>query len=440
MQFPAIVTASSIVVFLFYYIVFYLIVRRFNTNKNHALFIELAFHLKIWVTPIYLFYHKYIQKLGDVFGYHTEAIFLKDRPLGEYLKFLFASKEGFMNSSIDLIQHNVFVDNDELFVVKMGSITHFFTFDTLLGTSLIFSFAAFIGTCLLYITFYKLCQSCNKWLAILVLLSPSTLFWSVAINKDSISIFALGLLAYGLFEMVYQKKYNLKTKGAILFGVLIFVNVKVYILLSFIIAAALLIILLKLSKLKTYIAKFIIGIVVLGSLAMIVITLNSVGGEDNILTFKGLMNRMLVNYLYLSKNAGAGSAYDLGELTADAFSMVNVIPDAIIVSLFRPFPWEIRNMAMLVSALESMFTVLLTLFVIIQSRVIGFLIQLIKNKMVFFCIVFSLTFAFFVGVTSGNFGTLVRYKIPLLPFYYFGLILVLKRKKESNSTSNIQFT
>jgi hypothetical protein len=41
-----------------------------------------------------------------------------------------------------------------------------------------------------------------------------------------------------------------------------------------------------------------------------------------------------------------------------------------------------------------------------------------------FCFVFSLIFAFAVGISSYNFGALSRYKIPCLPFYAIALILI----------------
>jgi thioredoxin len=43
---------------------------------------------------------------------------------------------------------------------------------------------------------------------------------------------------------------------------------------------------------------------------------------------------------------------------------------------------------------------------------------------VVFLLVFSLTFAFAVGVSTFNFGTLVRYKIPLLPYFLIALGLI----------------
>ncbi|HMJ48531.1 MAG TPA: hypothetical protein VK498_14455, partial [Ferruginibacter sp.] len=44
---------------------------------------------------------------------------------------------------------------------------------------------------------------------------------------------------------------------------------------------------------------------------------------------------------------------------------------------------------------------------------------------ILYCFFFSVIFALFVGATTLNFGTLVRYKIPGIPFYVISLFLIL---------------
>ena len=75
---------------------------------------------------------------------------------------------------------------------------------------------------------------------------------------------------------------------------------------------------------------------------------------------------------------------------------------------------------MLLSALESFALIGLTSFALYRSR--WRFSTAFKDPTVIFCLVFSLTFAFAVGVSTFNFGTLARYKIPLLPFYLLALI------------------
>jgi hypothetical protein len=42
---------------------------------------------------------------------------------------------------------------------------------------------------------------------------------------------------------------------------------------------------------------------------------------------------------------------------------------------------------------------------------------------------FSIVFALFVGASTLNFGSLVRYKIPCTPFYLISLFLIYERVK-----------
>jgi hypothetical protein len=59
-----------------------------------------------------------------------------------------------------------------------------------------------------------------------------------------------------------------------------------------------------------------------------------------------------------------------------------------------------------------------------------------KFPLVSFCIVFSIVFAFAVGFSTSNFGTLVRYKIPCIPFFMAALFIIIyadPRNRLSNS-------
>jgi len=49
------------------------------------------------------------------------------------------------------------------------------------------------------------------------------------------------------------------------------------------------------------------------------------------------------------------------------------------------------------------------------------------NSLVVFSLVFSIMFAFMVGLTTANFGALVRYKIPLIPFFLSALFIIISR-------------
>jgi hypothetical protein len=123
----------------------------------------------------------------------------------------------------------------------------------------------------------------------------------------------------------------------------------------------------------------------------------------------------------------AGSGYTLGELDGSFNSMIKLAPQAINVSLFRPYLWEVNNPLMLLSGMESLVFLILTLILVFKYRLSA--LKSLRNPDISFSFVFSLIFAFAVGVSSFNFGTLSRYKIPLLPFYAVALVLTFYENK-----------
>jgi hypothetical protein len=48
-------------------------------------------------------------------------------------------------------------------------------------------------------------------------------------------------------------------------------------------------------------------------------------------------------------------------------------------------------------------------------------------------LIFTIIFGIGVGTNSGNFGTLVRYKIPLMPFYLAALYILQAQAKKAVS-------
>jgi hypothetical protein len=123
----------------------------------------------------------------------------------------------------------------------------------------------------------------------------------------------------------------------------------------------------------------------------------------------------------------AGSGYSFGELDDSFTGLLQIAPSAINVSLFRPYLWEVKNPLMLLSAVESFGLAILCFIVLIRQK--QNVLTAFFDPNVLFCLTFSTTFAFAVGVSTFNFGTLARYKIPLLPFFLTALFLIYSKSK-----------
>ena len=114
-------------------------------------------------------------------------------------------------------------------------------------------------------------------------------------------------------------------------------------------------------------------------------------------------------------------------------SMLRLAPAAVNVSLFRPYLWEVRNPLMLLSALESLTFLLVTIYLLLKYTRAFF--KALTDSNILFCLVFSIVFAFGVGVSTYNFGTLARYKIPLLPYYALALVLLTDKLRNAEEQS-----
>ena len=161
---------------------------------------------------------------------------------------------------------------------------------------------------------------------------------------------------------------------------------------------------------------------VLGYYAMIKI------GEDNAkYSVEAMMETAEITATYLARvsESQGGSIYTLGDdYDFTPAGLVRKFFPAINVSLFRPYLWEAYNPVMLLSALESLATLWLTLMVFYKVGPAKVFKTITAEPIVTFCLVFAIMFSFAIGVSTYNFGSLVRYKIPMFPFYISALFII----------------
>ena len=118
------------------------------------------------------------------------------------------------------------------------------------------------------------------------------------------------------------------------------------------------------------------------------------------------------------------STYHLGEIEYTPLGMLKKLPESVNVTLFRPYIWEVKNIVMLVSAVESLLFLLVTIYMLIKAGPLKLLKSLFSNPEVTLCLSFTIILGFVVGFTSMNFGALARFKIPILPFFAMGIFII----------------
>jgi hypothetical protein len=144
------------------------------------------------------------------------------------------------------------------------------------------------------------------------------------------------------------------------------------------------------------------------------------------------------SYLLSQSEKTEGSGYNLGDFDPTISGILKKFFPAVNVSLFRPYIWEAKKPIIMLAALESLFFLIFTLYVIVTANPFTTIKKIYKDPNIFFCLVFVLIFAFLTGLSSYNFGTLSRYKIPCMPFYMIFLVL-LSQKSVSKGQQLIDF-
>jgi len=133
-----------------------------------------------------------------------------------------------------------------------------------------------------------------------------------------------------------------------------------------------------------------------------------------------------------------GSGYTLGDMDYSTWGIIKKFPLAINVTFFRPYLWEARKPVIFISALESLFVTLFVIRIMIRTGLRGFFRTVLSDPFILFCMMFSIIFGFAVGMSSYNFGALVRYKIPCMSFFVIGLYLINYREAERKKKSKLK--
>ena len=315
----------------------------------------------------------------------------------------------------------------EFRLVRIGAFIGLFCFSNYTVIALFFAIISFSGMWALYITMAKIRPHVYKELAWTIFYVPSLFFWGSGLLKDSLCLGALGWLFYGFYRGTIQKQAIFKSLLITAFAGYVLYEIKVYIILCFLPPALLWVFNENNARIKNKTLRIIVKPVffALGGLIAMYAATNLTKGDEKYDVDKiGARSKITSDYLYEVSQKQEGSGYNLGKQDGTLGGMAKLAPQAIATSLFRPFIWEAHNPVMLLSALEASFILFFTLRIFWRTGIAATLALIAQTPVLVMCFVFSLIFAASVGITSSNFGTLVRYKIPMIPFYLGSLYIL----------------
>lgn len=335
-----------------------------------------------------------------------------------------------------------------IFTQRIAGVVNLFAFNSFWSCTLLFAAFSFIGQWLLFVSFFRLFPNLHKSLAIVTLFIPGVIFWSSGIMKDSLCMLFVGVIIYAIQNVFIFKKNKVFYSILAIVGFIIITNLKAYVSLALVASIALYTLLILRSSIKNTAMRALVmpvasAIIIVGC----VFAMNKIGDSLKKFSLENLVETAQIYQGYHTRtsvagkgNAGVrtGTAYSLGEVNFNnPLSIASKFPLAINVTYFRPYVWEVRNPVMLLSALESTFIFFFFLGVIKRKGVGKFFKMAVTNKEVLFCLTFAMIFGFAVGFTAYNFGSLVRYKAPCIPFFLIALVII-NSSVPKKQTSNIK--
>lgn len=404
-----------------------------------------GFWIKVLSTIAFIIYSVLFK--GDSMSlYYPEGINIAKLIIKDFsnIKLLFIpGKEFDENLLADSFNRGYFSSESNYLIVRLVTVFSFITFGSYSCITLIFSMISFSGVWRLYKFFYEQYPHLHKKLAIAIIYLPTFVFWSSGILKDPICTGMMGWLSYGLYNLLIKKQELIKNSLIVIVSVIILGTIKLYILVSYLPFLLLFMVLHYVLTAKYFVTKALIFVTILiVSILGIYILTDKLKEEMGDLALDKLTESVKTtqdNFLNISDQAE--SSFSLG-VTFDGStgSLVKIAPAAITATLFRPYLWESKKISTLLSSMESLVLMLFTIYVFFKAGPFRFVGGIIKDPMILYCFCFSILFALFVGATTLNFGTLVRYKIPCMPFYIIALILITERIKHTKTEKETEET
>jgi hypothetical protein len=319
----------------------------------------------------------------------------------------------------------IYRDPHSWFVSKVASVFSFFTFGSYLSLNLLFGLFSSWISWRFFLFAKQVTEIKTRNVALATLFIPSVGFWCGSLMKDTI-VYCASLIGTMGFVYISQWKSNKKVVSVLLIicAAYFLLHTRSFVFLALLVGFLAVFIFKKYSgerKILNVLGKFVLVICSLGLLAWYFSNAQQLGdlSPDELLKKAEITQKdFQTNAIY------TGKRYDIGNIDFTLVGLLKSAPAAIATTLFKPFIWEASNPLMLLNGLENILFFVLFIQFVLQFRQRKKL-PLTSSNLLVFSLVFVLLMAFFIGITSGLYGVLVRMKTGMLVF----LLLIFFSKK-----------
>ncbi len=322
------------------------------------------------------------------------------------------------------LTYNYMITPANFYPPKLSLIPSFLFFNSYICINLFIGFFALGGAIRLFKTFYYFYPKLYRELALGCIFLPGVAFWSSGLLKDPYTFGAVGYITYAFLNIFIKKTNYFSSICWIIAGAFILYFIKVYILLV-LVMALLVWQFAEFNKLieNKVLRNFFAAMTFAASIAVALLLMNYLTSQEAAQQYQ---LDSFANNAELQRKQYA----DIAMNTKDSHFEINTSNPVLMVvggvsaTFYRPFLWEVSSPIILLSAIESLMFLVLTLGFVFKRGLVKFFTIPFSEPRILMCFVFAFAFAIAVGTATANFGALSRYKIPCMPFYMIMLVLI----------------
>ncbi|MCB0402107.1 MAG: hypothetical protein KDD41_08490 [Flavobacteriales bacterium] len=414
---------------IFYFLVFCFIIgktRFFSDSGIPGFWVYALFGLKvivsIFLTAIYTHYYT-DRETADIFKYFDDSrvLFdaLKQNP-GDYLKMIFGFSDQHLHDTYYAhMSHWTRPYSSDLFsdshiIIRLNAFIRLFSFGHFQVHNVVFNFISFTGLVAIYKAFKPFLPGKERLLYLIIALTPSLLFWGSGLLKESLILFALGFFLLHFFR--FSKASGYKSLLWMFGAASILLFTKFYLLVALFIPVIHYFISSKWNWKTGY--SFL-----LSTFVFVVIVSILPYFHENLDIIRQIIIKQQTFSRFIAE-VPASSGFHIPELE-NGFSLLIYAPNALLITIIRPYPWECSSSFMYLNVMENILflagIVLVLRYYAKPSRE--------SKRLLWFLLTFSFSLLLLIGYTTPVFGAIVRYKIPALLFLFTALLVLLDLEK-----------
>ncbi len=410
-------------------------------EKNHVYKYYLAgLAVKLFSSIIFLLVYIEYYAGGDTTNYILGSIAMSKlffHNLSSFFTILFQQADfntswSFFNEATGWPPHYMWKGGDTRFVIALTSFSNTLGMRAFFPTTLLVATFSYLGVWKLYLFFTDFFPHLTKQMAIAILFVPSVLFWGSGVMKDTYTFAGSAWFVYNIY-MIFFKKQKIPVNIFLgIINVIVVTSIKPYIFMALFPGIIVWALFRKIKDIKnkamaTLIMPFMI-IIGFGLMLVVFSSLQSKMGKYGSFDSAVKQAQTIQEDLLRSEQYGSNS-YNVGKIEGTPAGMLKVAPMAIIAGMYRPFLWEARNPVMIISGIENFILLILTFYLLIRLKLVKFIRFIFSDPILLFSMIFTIFFMFAVGTASANFGALVRYRIPAMPFFIASVFIMLDKYK-----------